>query len=142
MFPLLDQQAASLVTQLHESHRRRPRSPGYVAVIHHDPGRYPNLLAAHNRLRGTRPLFVFGRSVFETDCIPSDWIPHTALVDELWSPSTAGSAAFSRCGCIAPVHAIPPPLAPTHAAPRPLKEQRGGAHRGLRLLSVFKWEAR
>jgi len=140
VFPLLDQHQREVLAHLfsgsRQSHRMQPPRAGYIAVIHHDPGRYENMLTAHNRLRATKPLFVIGRSVFETDCIPTAWVPHTALADEIWVPSTSGAAAFSRCGCVSPVYAIPPPLALSTA------NYTRGAESGLVLLSVFKWERR
>lgn len=57
----------------------------YILVLHHDPGRYEAFL--HHHASGV-PSYVIGRSMYETNNIPSDWIePLRDHIDELWVPS-------------------------------------------------------
>jgi len=66
-----------------------------VAVLHHDPGRFDNFKTRHN----FETLLVVGRSMYETDTIPHDWLRGCSLeVDELWVPSAFNMETFSSAG--------------------------------------------
>jgi hypothetical protein len=151
VFPLLDPSIRTLLQRLHTAHREhRYRGGSYLAVIHHDCGRYINFLAAHQRLRGYKPLHSIGRSTFETSRIPREWGASLDLVDEIWTPSHQGRRAFlvvweglsrqqDRNQLRKRIHVLPPPLPPGIPQTRAPPPTAGAPYR---FLSVFKWEGR
>ena len=143
VFPLLSPHLRSSLRRLHHAHRlNRYRGGWSLAVIHHDPGRYVNFLAAHRRLRGFDPVYVVGRSTFETDRVPDAWRKELPLVDEVWVPSEQGRRAFMRStkqgSPLSRFHVVPPPL----YLPEPGEAPRYKPGQRYRFLSVFKWEPR
>jgi glycosyltransferase involved in cell wall biosynthesis len=81
-----------------------------VVVLHRDPGRYEHFLAralAHLNIYGgalsqrarERVVWIFGRSMYETDRIPADWVANcNDLVDEILVPSAFNVETFASSG--------------------------------------------
>eukprot|EP01128_Nolandella_sp_AFSM9_P005103 TRINITY_DN2422_c0_g1_i1.p1 TRINITY_DN2422_c0_g1~~TRINITY_DN2422_c0_g1_i1.p1 ORF type:complete len:874 (+),score=194.08 TRINITY_DN2422_c0_g1_i1:43-2622(+) len=69
-----------------------------VRIIHRDPGRYRYSYENFGNLEPQ--LFSIGRSMFETDSIPSDWLPEIAnwKMDEIWVPSQFNVDTFTTAG--------------------------------------------
>ncbi|MDA8268763.1 MAG: glycosyltransferase [Actinomycetota bacterium] len=104
-----------------------------AAVILHVPGYAVSAVenAAHT----------VARTMFETDRIPSDWVPKLNQVDEIWVPTSFNAETFARSGVRVPIHVVPggvdadlfrPGLPPLDLPCTP----------GRRYLSVFEWSHR
>jgi glycosyltransferase involved in cell wall biosynthesis len=85
--------------------------------------------------------YSIGRSMFETDSLPSHWVSGANTLDELWVPSAFNKATFTDAGVRTPIHVIPggidskafhPDVAPLRIA----------GTRGTVFLSVFEWRLR
>jgi len=76
----------------------------HVLVIHRDPGRYENFIASSTGTGGgnsnkRKPFWIIGRSMFETNKIPTHWIdPCNELVDSIWVPSHFNVETFNLSG--------------------------------------------
>eukprot|EP01130_Rhizamoeba_saxonica_P018198 TRINITY_DN9030_c0_g1_i1.p1 TRINITY_DN9030_c0_g1~~TRINITY_DN9030_c0_g1_i1.p1 ORF type:complete len:753 (-),score=166.91 TRINITY_DN9030_c0_g1_i1:32-1957(-) len=112
-----------------------------VMVIHRDPGRYDYFLPSRYK-----PDYVIGRSMYETDRIPSDWVePCNSKVDKIWVPSFFNEDTFTKSGVQEDKLDIVPELIDVHHFD-PL------VHKPLYLpylrdndfsyLSIMKWEKR
>jgi glycosyltransferase involved in cell wall biosynthesis len=62
----------------------------YVFVSHKDPGSFTN--------RNPRPDVVVGRSMYEFNVLPANWLPHKADADEIWVPSRFVRWVFEKNG--------------------------------------------
>lgn len=94
---------------------RWPAHTDLILVLHHDPGRFLHFLP--NPPESNQVFFTIGRSMFETDRIPSHWFsPCLTLVDEIWVPSRFNLGTFSLALSAAeesPPNSPPPPLSPS-----------------------------
>ena len=88
-----------------------------------------------------RAVYSVGRSMFETDSLPSHWVSGANALDELWVPGAFNQETFRAAGVRVPIHIIPggidseffrPDVAPLHIA----------GLRGTVFLSVFEWRLR
>jgi glycosyltransferase involved in cell wall biosynthesis len=131
-----------------------------VVVVHKDPGRYRATLEDIDRLQRLErfrdaspamPRYVVGRSMFETDRVPRDWVSTCNRVDvvsELWLPSHFNVASFERSGVKAhKLHVVEQAIDTRHFAPAPAEANARRATMlpdagDVNLLSVFKFEAR
>jgi len=79
-------------------HKQLP--PGNVIqVMHRDPGRYRSFKKQAFGKEEEDSILYVGRSMYETDRIPSDWlVPATCAVDELWVPSDFNRRTFAAAG--------------------------------------------
>jgi glycosyltransferase involved in cell wall biosynthesis len=85
--------------------RSPPRDSGVkrVLLMHHDPGRYLSFTDT--------PQCIVGRSMFETDSIPTDWIDScNSNVHEIFVPSTFNQKTFADAGVKTPLTVIYEPL--------------------------------
>ena len=97
---------------------------------------------------GPRPVYVIGRSMFETSALPSDWpLKCNTYVDEVWLPSAFNRDTFAAHGVERQrLEIMPQPIDtglfnPTRALPLlPLPDAIGTET--FVFLSVFKWEER
>lgn len=82
-----------------------------------------------------------GRTMFETDRIPPDWVSRANDMDELWVPSAFNVETFRRAGVYVPMHIVPSGVDAGAFRPglRPLDIP--GA-RGTVFLAVFEWSYR
>lgn len=79
-------------------HKKIP-SGRAIQVIHRDPGRYRTFKKQTYGSDEHDNILYVGRSMYETDRIPSDWLaPATCLVDEVWVPSDFNRGTFAAAG--------------------------------------------
>lgn len=86
-------------------------------------------------------VFRVGRSMFETDALPSTWVAATHHLDEIWVPSAFNLDSFRHAGVETPMYVVPGgvnseffnPNAPALAIP---------GVKGTTFLSVFEWRRR
>lgn len=93
--------------------------------------------------------YAVGRTMYETDRLPQDWVTRCDRMDEVWVPTEFHKQAFERSGVDeAKVHVVPQAvdveffdpgrISPTDQATWGARAEPGA----FRFLSVFKWEAR
>ena len=92
-----------------------------------------------------------GRTMFETDSMPSAWVPRCNAMDSVWVPTEFHREAFARAGVLPqklavigePVDGVFFDPAATTPLPLPLVAT-GGDEDGapFRFLAIFKWELR
>lgn len=87
-----------------------------------------------------------GRTMFETDGLPADWVQRCNSMDEIWVPTEFHKESFAAAG-VDPgkLIAIGEPVDTVFFDPalyEPLPLQGDEPARPFRFLSVFKWEAR
>lgn len=108
-----------------------------VLVVHRDPGRYTHFINGPH-------LYTIGRSMYETDRIPSDWIQKcNTLVDKIWVPSHFNVKTFSKSGVDINLLEVVPETVDVHSfdptVVQPIQLPRS---KGFNFLSVMKWEPR
>ena len=104
-----------------------------VDVFHTFPRQFPS-----GETGGAR----IGRTMFETDRIPEDWVEACNRMDEVWVPSEFNRRSFASSGVRPEKLAVIPGALDTDrfhlgVAPRPFQGQRG-----FTFLSVFDWTLR
>lgn len=127
---------------------KRVRLPDSIVVCHMGPDFYFTKSSAHacpparNRHR-----YVIGRAMYETDSIPTTWLPKLKNVDEVWVPTLWHAKVFVRCG-VEPHKLV--------VVPESVNTDRYSPEKGrlqhvllphyrknqFRFLSIFKWEPR
>lgn len=138
---------------------------GGVVVCHSPPDAWvPSKFAGWDALAPCPPSGahrIVGRTMFETDSLPSGWVARCESMDAVWVPTEFHAHAFAAAGVSADkLRVLGEPVDtnffdPTKAAPLtlPLIEPSSGAvpQRGgvteisgtpFRFLAVFKWELR
>ncbi|WCN37470.1 glycosyltransferase family 4 protein [Aneurinibacillus uraniidurans] len=93
----------------------------------------------------TTPLapIAIGRTMFETDSVPGDWIPMLKEMTEIWVPSVFNYETFCAAGIPSEkIFILPEPLddnlyTPTDVRPYPLPDCKT-----FKFLSVFDWSIR
>lgn len=81
-----------------------------------------------------------GRSMFETDGLPSHWLHGANALDELWVTGEFNRDTFARAGVRVPMHIIPGGI--DSAMFRPSAPRQVAGARGTVFLSVFEWRLR
>ncbi len=85
--------------------------------------------------------YLVGRTMFETDSIPSSWVAPCNMMDELWLPSAFNAQSFKRAGVTVPIHLVPGGIDANvyrpDIAPLPIAGLQGTI-----FLSVFEWRLR
>jgi glycosyltransferase involved in cell wall biosynthesis len=138
-----------------------------ISVCHSEPGAW-NLPPSHPRRYSTAQCpepsarYTVGRTMFETDRLPTGWADRLNLMDEVWVPSPFMLRVSLAAGVLAsklhllsqPVDAageFSPPNGASSAAQQPLLPPRACSSPGsrgssaqcpYRFLSVGKWERR
>jgi len=111
-----------------------------ILVIHRDPGRY-----SHFVKQTDAPLrYVVGRSMYETDRIPDDWVqPCNEVVREIWVPSQFNVETFSHSG-VQPerLFKVPEPMDIHTYDPDIIEPLSLPNRNAFAFLSVMKWEKR
>jgi len=112
-----------------------------ILVIHRDAGRYPAFKQQNN---DPPPAYTIGRSMFETDRIPSDWPENCNRdVDEIWVPSHFNVETFASSGVRRELlRVMPEPMDIERYDPAFVKPLQLPIKAGFTFLSVGKWEAR
>ncbi len=88
-----------------------------------------------------RAFYNIGRTVFETDRIPSLWVDKCNEMDEIWVPTPFNVETFLRSGVRAPVHVVPEGIDSQFFKPG-LKPLVIPGKRSFAFLSVFEWSYR
>lgn len=95
-----------------------------------------------------------GRTMFETDSVPADWVARCNSLDEVWVPTAFHLEAFARAGVLrSKLAVLGEPVDteffdPASHAPLPLSGGPSGdggpaaEAAPFRFLSIFKWEER
>nr|WP_320133034.1 glycosyltransferase [uncultured Holophaga sp.] len=80
-----------------------------------------------------------GRTTFETDSLPEDWLARCSAMDELWVPSFFNVDTFRDAGVRVPILRMPQGVDTARFRPglEPLLDRRGFA-----FLAVFEWSFR
>lgn len=111
----------------------RPVGPGFIQVQH---GTIDSFSPANRHAE-----YSIGRSMFETDSLPSHWIAGANALDELWVTGEFNRQSFAKAGVKTPMHIIPggidSQLFRPDVAPMVLPGVRGTV-----FLSVFEWRLR
>jgi glycosyltransferase involved in cell wall biosynthesis len=85
--------------------------------------------------------YAVGRSMFETDGLPAQWVARANTLDELWVPSAFNAETFRRSGVTVPTYVIgggiDSDVFHPGVAPMPIVGTRGTV-----FLSVFEWRLR
>jgi len=109
-------------------------------VIHRDPGRYNSFLDSNN----DKIVYRIGRSMYETDRIPSNWISNcNSLVDKIWVPSHFNLETFTNSGVLSSQLEVVPEPIDTYTydsqitSPIELPDKKG-----FNFLTIMKWEKR
>ncbi|MEW6304181.1 MAG: glycosyltransferase family 29 protein [Verrucomicrobiota bacterium] len=104
-------------------------------VISHNP--------ANGFLRLTDGEYHIGRTMFETDRIPPDWVQACNRMDEVWVPSRFNAATFAAAGVEPDKLVVMPGAVDEHffdpKRHRPMAPPRPAA---FNFLSIFEWSSR
>lgn len=110
---------------------RAPR-PKHAVHVLHVPGQ------TMQRLPGAG--YHVARTMFETDGLPTSWVPRLNDMDEIWVPSAFNVATFRAAGVTAPMHVVPGGVhADQFVGAQPLPIE--GLNTTV-FLSVFEWSFR
>lgn len=85
--------------------------------------------------------YSIGRSMFETDGLPSHWVHGANALDELWVTGEFNRSTFAAAGVRVPMHIIPGGIDSTFFQPAAQPKRIAGT-RGTVFLSVFEWRLR
>lgn len=82
-----------------------------------------------------------GRTVFETDRLPSSWVARCNSMDEIWVPTEFNAQAFRRSGVRVPLHVVPEGVDASFftTGAKPLHIPGKGR---FAFLSIFEWTFR
>ena len=117
---------------LFEAQRAAPIRPPFVLCQHSVASAFvPSPDAACN----------VGRTMFETDCLPPDWVARCNDLDEVWVPSRFNVESFRAAGVRAPLAVIPGGIDVERFRPEATPLHLAGT-RGTVFLSVFEWRRR
>jgi glycosyltransferase involved in cell wall biosynthesis/predicted Zn-dependent protease len=117
--------------------RMRDRFPQFgngIVVMHNPAGGF---------LRLANGDYHVGRSMYETDRIPADWVTQCNRMDEVWVPSQFNLETFAGSGVDrSKLHVVPGAVDaaffdPARHQPYPLPNRAG-----FNFLSIFEWSAR
>lgn len=108
------------------------------------PERFVHVLNFLPRIfyRDARATASVGRTMFETDGLPPEWVARMSGLDEIWVPSAFNVESFARAGVPREkLHRIPGGLDVELFGTRPAPLELEGLS-GFVFLSVLSWEAR
>ena len=88
--------------------------------------------------RDPRARYAIGRTTFETDRLPADWVAACNAMDEIWVPTAFNLETFRRAGVTVPLHIVPQGVDTTRFHPG-VKPLRIAGRRHFAFLSVFEW---
>jgi glycosyltransferase involved in cell wall biosynthesis/2-polyprenyl-3-methyl-5-hydroxy-6-metoxy-1,4-benzoquinol methylase len=87
--------------------------------------------------------YCIGRTMFETDRIPADWVTNCNQMDEVWVPSQFNAETFAACGVERDKLVVMPGAVDTNCfdpdkhEPLPLQNRAG-----FNFLAIFEWSSR
>eukprot|EP00727_Mastigamoeba_balamuthi_P006126 m51a1_g2132 hypothetical protein (716) ;mRNA; f:1706380-1709021 len=113
-----------------------------VLVVHRDPGRFRPVI--NERWGEPTPARTVGRSMYETDKVPAEWVDScNSVVQQVWVPSQFNVASFVAAGVNASrVVTLPEPVDTTLYSPGIYKPLVLPERKGFAFLTVGKWEKR
>lgn len=126
-----------------------------VMIVHKDPLSYPSFPQKDGMRK--RPRVVIGRSMYESDAIPTSWGPRFRLVDEVWVPAQFLVPIFGKYISADKIKVVPESIDihlwnPDLTAPMKLPRERRAlvatpipellSENPFVFLSEFKWEVR
>lgn len=111
----------------------RPIAPGFIQLQH---GTIDCFSPSH-----PDALYGVGRTMFETDGLPSHWVSGANALDELWVPGAFNLQTFRAAGVRVPMHIIPGGIDSDFFRPDVEPLNIAGL-RGTVFLSVFEWRLR
>ncbi len=83
-----------------------------------------------------------GRTTFETDGLPADWLPRCNLMDEIWVPCAFNAETFRKAGVKVPILVVPEGVDSDRFRPGLDPLPLPGPNRATTFLSVFEWTHR
>ena len=96
---------------------------------------------AYAFVRDPQATFNIGRTMFETEGLPANWVARCNQMDEIWVPGEFNRRTFMAAGVQVPVHIVP--MGVDCARFHPAAEPHAVAQLpGLKFLSVFAWQQR
>ena len=126
-----EQLSPAVAAALSAQEQRAPTSP-YLLVEH---------FLADGFVSAPGAAAVVGRTMFETDALPTGWVARCNTLDALWVPSRFNVESFRRAGVRVPIHIVPGGIDCTQYTPDGPALAIPGA-RGTVFLSVFEWRRR
>jgi glycosyltransferase involved in cell wall biosynthesis/tetratricopeptide (TPR) repeat protein len=107
--------------------------PHFAHVLHHLPRVF---------YRDPRATVAVGRTMFETDGLPREWVARCNALDEIWVPSEFNRETFASAGVVPErLHTVPGGIDRELYARPPEPLELAGAE-GFVFLSVLSWEYR
>ncbi|MGC8625979.1 MAG: methyltransferase domain-containing protein [Acidimicrobiales bacterium] len=85
--------------------------------------------------------FTIGRTMFETDSLPVNWVDNCNRLDQVWVPSSFNAETFYKAGVRVPVHVVPGGVDTRRFRPGVVPLDVPEA-RGVTFLSIFEWSHR
>lgn len=87
--------------------------------------------------------YSIGRTMFETDSLPKDWVDKCNLMDEIWVPSRFNAETFQKAGVIKQkIQIIHEPVDTDFFNPNNTQPYKINKLAKFNFLSVFEWSAR
>lgn len=108
----------------------RPGSPVVLAMPAHALGRVPG--AGHH----------VGRTTFETDGLPPDWVARCNAMDEIWVPCAFNKETFAEAGVARPILVVPEGVDTDRFRPGLAPLDLPGPREATTYLAVFEWTHR
>jgi glycosyltransferase involved in cell wall biosynthesis/tetratricopeptide (TPR) repeat protein len=128
-----DGTSASFRKLVSDSVDRRPVGSGIVRLIWFPGYAFrPDPKALRN----------IGRTTFETDSLPPDWVEACNRMDEIWVPCAFNLETFRNAGIRVPILVVPEGVDTARFRPGLEPLSIAGAQRSLTFLSVFEWSHR
>ena len=130
--PGFREQLAPNMARALAAQERRQSAPPFVLVEHFLADGFVPAPAADA---------VVGRTMFETDALPPDWVAACNRMDMLWVPSAFNVHTFRSAGVTTPLRVVPGGIDCERFTPHGPALSIPGA-RGTVFLSVFEWRQR
>ena len=86
--------------------------------------------------------FHVGRTTFETDGLPADWVARCNAMDEIWVPCGFNKETFAKAGVTKPILVVPEGVDTDRFRPGIPPLALPGPSRGTTFLAVFEWTHR
>lgn len=83
-----------------------------------------------------------GRTTFETDGLPPDWVARCNAMDEIWVPCAFNRETFAKAGVNRPILVVPEGVDTDRFRPDLEPLELPGPRRGTTCLAVFEWTHR
>lgn len=115
-----------------QAQEAREVQPAFAVVQHFMAEGFSPLPAARLQI---------GRTMFETDGLPGDWVAKCNAMDALWLPSAFNVDSFRRAGVRVPMHIIPGGVDSQLFSPVGPRAHIADA-RACVFLSIFEWRPR